>query len=94
MIALLQRLAQEDAGFCDSCYRQEDNRGRSRIYISKNRYELYQKTPEFAENHSEQFVPGWFVATNLSNQAKANVIRMAIRVAALTLNVDVTYRLG
>jgi hypothetical protein len=94
MIGLLQRLSQEQAGFCDSCYRQEDNRGRSRIYISKNRYELYQKTPEFSENHSEQFVPGWFVATNLSNQAKENIIRMAIRVAGLTLNVDFTFRLA
>ncbi|NJL19257.1 MAG: hypothetical protein HC901_02955 [Bdellovibrionaceae bacterium] len=94
MIGLLQRLAQEQAGFCDACYRQEDNRGRSRIYISKNRYELYQLTPEFAETHSEEFVPGWFVATNLSNPAKDNVIRMAIRVAGLTHNVDVTYRLG
>lgn len=94
MIGLLQHFAKEQNGFCDACYRQEDNRGRSRIYISKNRYELYQKTPEFAENHSEQFVPGWFVATNLSNPAKDNVILMAIRVSGLTLNVDVTYRLG
>jgi hypothetical protein len=94
MIGLLQELARQNSGFCDACYRHEDNRGRSRTYVSQNRNELYQKKDaEFAEKHSEEFTRGWFVTTNLSNDAKRNVIRMACRVAQLDPNVDVTYNL-
>lgn len=93
MIGLLRELAQQNSGFCEKCYGDEDNRGRSRTYISQNRYELYRKDREFAEKHSEEFIPGWFIATNLSNGAKRNVITLACRVSGLSLNVDVTYRL-
>ena len=93
LIGLLREFAQRDTAFNEKCYRDEDNRGRSRTYISQNRYELYRKDPQFAEKHSEEFVPGWFVATNLSNGSKRNVIGLACRAAGVTPNVDVSFQL-
>jgi hypothetical protein len=95
MIGLLQKLAERNPRFCEDCYGHPDNRGRSRTYISRNREELYlRKDFAFAEAHSEEFVPGWFVGTNFSNPMKDKVIRMACKVAGLTIGVDITYNLG
>lgn len=93
MLGLLKEFAARDSAFCERCYRDEGNRGRSRIYISQNRYEIYQKEPSFCEKHSVEFTPDWFVATNLSDDAMDKVIRMGCRVAGVTLNVDVSYNL-
>lgn len=93
MLGLLREFAAADPTFCGRCYQDDDNRGRSRIYISQNRYEIYRKDPTFCEKHSVELVPSWFIATNLSDPAMDNIIRMACRVAGATPNVDVSYSL-
>jgi hypothetical protein len=93
MLGLLRDFAKAEPSFCDRCYQDDGNRGRSRIYISKDRYEIYRKEPAFCEKHSVELVNGWFIATNLSDSAMDNIIRMACRVAKATINVDVSYSL-
>ena len=93
MLGLLREFANADSSFCDRCYQDDANRGRSRIYISKNRYEIYRKDQGFCDKHSVELVPGWFIATNLSDRAMGNIIQMACRVSGATPNVDVTYSL-
>jgi len=93
MLGLLREFAGVDPSFCGRCYQDDGNRGRSRIYISQNRYEIYRKDQIFCEKHSVELVSGWFIATNLSDDAMDRVIHMACRIAGATLNVDVSYSL-
>lgn len=93
MVALLRELAEANPSLCDRCYQDEANRGRSRTYITQNRYEIYRKDQAFCEKHSVEFVQGWYVATNLNDDAMDHVIQMACRVAGLTPNVDISYSL-
>jgi hypothetical protein len=93
MLSLLREFAQADPSFCGRCYQDEDNRGRSRIYITQNRYEIYRKDQAFCEKHSVELIPGWFIATNLSDDAMNRIIRMACRIAGATIGVDVSYSL-
>jgi hypothetical protein len=92
MIGILRALAVSDSSFPDRCYHHPDNRGRVRTYIAKTTTELYPERPDL-EEYSEEFVPGWFVATNVSNQVKDRIIRMACNVASLTPNVTIRYSL-
>ncbi len=93
MLGLLREFAQANSSFCERCYQDEDNRGRSRIYITRNRYEIYRKDQAFCEKHSVELVPGWFIATNLSDDAMDKIIRMACRIAGAMVGVDVSYSL-
>jgi hypothetical protein len=93
MLGLLREFAHANSSFCDRCYQDEDNRGRSRIYITRDRYEIYRKDQAFCEKHSVELVPGWFIATNLSDDAMDKIIRMACRIVGATIDVDVSYSL-
>lgn len=93
MRGLLCEIAQSDSTFCDRCYQDEENRGRSRIYISPNRYEIYRRDQAFCEKHSVELIPGWFVATNLSHDSIDRIIRMACRIAGATIDVDASFSL-
>ena len=93
MLGLVREFAKADPTFCDRCYQHEDNRGRSRIYITRNRYEIYRKDQVFCEKHSVELIPGWFIATNLSDDAMGKIIGMTCQVAGVTLNVDVSFSL-
>jgi len=92
MIGILQRFTATDASFPERCYRHPENQGRVRTYIAKNTAELYPNRPDL-EAMSFEFTPGWFVATNISNQVKDRIIRMACDVAGITLNVHLRYSL-
>jgi len=93
MLGLVREFAKADPTFCDRCYQHEDNHGRSRIYITRDRYEIYRKDQAFCEKHSVELIPGWLIATNLSDDAMSKIIGMACQVARLTLNVDVSFSL-
>lgn len=92
MIGILHELATADQNFAERCYRHPENQGRVRTYIARTTSELYPGRPDL-EKQSIEFAPGWFIATNLSNQMKEKVIRMACDVAGITLNTQLRYSL-
>lgn len=94
MLGLLRELQQYNPELFEKCYHDEANRGRSRTYISRDRYEIYPKKDRiFCEEKTEELMPGWFVATNLNDGLMDKVIRMACRVAGASVSVDVRYSL-
>jgi hypothetical protein len=92
MIGIFKTLAAADPEFAQKCHSHPDNVGNIRTYVASSKAELYPGRPDL-EEHSEEFIPGWFLATNLSNQLKGKVIRMALNVAGLTENVNARFYL-
>ena len=58
-----------------------------RTYIGKSPQELYPRTPHL-EKESVQFAPGWFVVTNISNNLKERIIKMACKVAGVAFGTE------
>lgn len=90
MIGIFKALAISDPDFAEKCHAHPANVGNIRTYVASSTAELYPGRPDL-EEFSAEFTPGWFVATNLSNNMKEKVIRMAISVAGLTENVNVRF---
>ncbi len=60
------------------------NSGRSRAYIARDIMALYpNKGENWIKDKAEEFLPGWFVGTNYSNDQKRKVLDMACEVARL-----------
>jgi predicted type IV restriction endonuclease len=87
MAGVLQEFTRLDASFPERCYRYPDNTGRRRTYIGKSPEELYPGNPDL-QGYSIEFVPGWFVGTNVSNNSKEKIIRMACAVAGVAYGVE------
>ncbi len=88
MIIVLRELAKDDASFLERCSQHPDAQGRKRRYIARTPEELYPDREDLRE--MRQALPGgWFVATNLNNVLKKNIIRFATEVAGLTFGKDV-----
>jgi chorismate mutase len=92
MIRIFETLAASDPTFPEKCHAHPANIGTVRTYVASSTAELYPGRPDL-EEHSAEFTPGWFVATNLSNPLKAKVIRLAFNVAGLTENVNARFYL-
>jgi hypothetical protein len=92
MLGILRDLSADDSTFAERCYQHPENQGRVRTYIARTTSELYPGRADL-ERQSVEFAPGWFIATNLSNQMKEKVIRMACDVARITPNVHLKYSL-
>ncbi len=92
MIGILRELANADQSFPTRCSEHPENQGRVRTYIARRASELYPGRTDL-EQYSEEFSPGWLVATNVSNQVKEKIIRMACDVARITPNVQLRYSL-
>jgi hypothetical protein len=84
---VLAELTRRDPAFPERCYRHADNAGRTRLQIAKSPRELYPGRQDL-EGYSIEFVPGWFVQTNVSNASKERILRMACAVAGLNYGID------
>jgi len=87
MVGVLQELARRDSDFPAKCHDHPENAGRRRTYIGRAPSELYPGRPDL-EEFSIEFVPGWFVTTNVSNAMKERIVRMACAVAGLGYGTD------
>ncbi|MGA3169566.1 MAG: hypothetical protein ABSE62_00990 [Chthoniobacteraceae bacterium] len=92
MIGILHELADADPTFPTRCSQHPENQGRVRTYVARTPAELYPGRDDL-QSYSESFTPGWLVATNVSNQIKEKVIRMACEVAGITPNIQLRYSL-
>jgi hypothetical protein len=88
MVIVLTELAKADPSFLERCSQHPDAQGRKRRYIARKPEELYPDRPDLREL-SEPLPGGWFVATNLNNVLKKNIIHIAAEAAGLTFGKDV-----
>jgi len=88
MVVVLRELAKDDPSFLQRCSQHPDARGRTRRYIARTTEELYPNRPDLREYH-RTLPGGWLVSTNLNNQLKKTIIRLAAEVAGLTFGEDV-----
>jgi Predicted type IV restriction endonuclease len=90
VLGILREFTNTDATFPQRCSEHPENQGRVRTYIARRASELYPGRTDL-ERYSEEFAPGWLVATNISNQVKDKIIKMACEVARITPNVQLRY---
>jgi hypothetical protein len=88
MVIVLRELAKGDPSFLERCSQHPDAQGRKRRYIARTADELYPDRPDLRDLH-ETLPGGWLVSTNLNNQLKKTVVRLATEVAGLTFGKDV-----
>lgn len=92
MVELLRALAQRDPSFPEKCHSHPDNTQRRRTYIAQSPSRIYMNRPDL-EHHTVEFAPGWFVATNVSNDVKNTILKIAFDVSGLAMGTDVLYTL-
>ena len=88
MVIVLRELAEADPTLLGKCAADPDSYGRKRHYIAQSTSEMYPDRPDLWVHH-EPLPGGWLVATNLNNDLKSRIIRLATRVAGLTFGRDV-----
>ena len=88
MTIVLRELAKMDPTFLDRCHDNPRNLGRKRRHIARSLSELYPDRPDLRDQHG-RLPGGWFVGTNISNDQKTNVIRMAAECANLKVGTDI-----
>jgi hypothetical protein len=88
MVFVLRELAKGDPSFLERCSQHPDAQGRKRRYIARTAEELYPDRPDLRDLH-ETLPGGWLVSTNLNNQLKKTIIRLATEVAGLKFGKDV-----
>jgi hypothetical protein len=88
MVIVLRELAKSDSTFLERCSQHPDAQGRKRRYIARTPEELYPDREDLREMR-ETLPGGWFVATNLNNVLKKNIIRLAADVASLKFGKDI-----
>lgn len=88
MVVVLTELAKQDPSFLERASRHPDAMGRKRQYIARTPEQLYPDRVDLRE-YKERLPGGWFVATNLNNVLKKNIIRLAAETAGLKFGQDV-----
>lgn len=87
-VHVLRELAERDSHFLERCSRHEHAKGSRCRYIARTSEELYPHREDFRERSAE-LSDGWLVATNMNNDVKSKILRMAAEVAGLTFGKDV-----
>jgi hypothetical protein len=87
MLIVLRDLANADSTLLQKCAIHPDAQGQSRRYIARTTAELYPNRPDLRRHH-EVLPGGWMVATNLNNELKLKIVRLAAKLAGLDLTKD------
>lgn len=87
-LLILRTLAQKDSSFLTRCASHPDNFGRKRAYIARTTEELFPDRPDLGPKH-EVIADGWLLNTNVNNQIKTRIVRVACEVAGLVFGTDV-----
>ena len=67
-------------------------KGTSRNHIAKHRNDVYPLKPELIE-YTTEFVPGWWLGTNIANREKMRIIKEACKAEGLVLGKDIVITL-
>lgn len=79
MIKIFKLLQEEDSTFFERFASRKH--GRKRRYLAQDKYELYPGRPDFAEKHSIEVTPGWWLATRYCRKGIKHIIDLALEVA-------------
>lgn len=85
---MLKELAVADDSFLERCSQHPNAQGRKRRYIARNVEELYPDRPDLRDC-CEKIDENWLVGTNINNDKKKALLRMAAEVAGLTYGKDI-----
>ena len=85
-IFLFNRIEEKRPGFFTRFYREKH--GKSRKYISMNKYELYKNRPDLAETQSKKLTNGWYIGTNYSVRDFKKMIDLACKVENIKCNFE------
>lgn len=88
MVFVLKELAVADDSFLERCSQHPNAQGRKRRYIARNVEELYPDRPDLRDC-CEKIDENWLVGTNINNDKKKALLRMAAEVAGLTYGKDI-----
>lgn len=78
LVKVFQLLARADAGFLERFASRKH--GKKRRYIARDKMELYPGRPDLAEEHSVEFVSGWWLGTNYSRGNIQQILDLALEV--------------
>ncbi|MCC6900988.1 MAG: hypothetical protein IT377_18565 [Polyangiaceae bacterium] len=84
----LQLLVKEDPAFLTRFIARPH--GRKRRWVARTAQELYPGRPDLARDHSHEFVPGWYLATNYSADNLEVILRAACEVAGVEYGSELT----
>lgn len=88
MLIVLRELDTADSTLLQKYAIHSDAQGQTRRYIARTTAELYPNRPDLWRHH-EQLPGGWLVATNLNNELKLKIVRLASKLAGLNLGKDI-----
>jgi hypothetical protein len=80
-------LSARDAMFLER-YAALPKHGRTRRYISRNKFDLYPDRQDLCEEYSESRFGGWWIGTNYSRSTIRHAIELACQVAGLQFGTD------
>ncbi len=85
-IFLFNYMETKRPGFFIRFYREKH--GKSRKYISTDKYELYKNRPDLSESQSKRLINGWYIGTNYSVRDFKKMISLACRVENIKCNFE------
>ena len=86
LVDILKTLAHRDPKFLDTVAPLVQ--GSSRNHIARSRDRVYPLRPELSE-YTIEFVPGWWLGTNIANREKIRIIKKACEAAGLSFGLDI-----
>jgi hypothetical protein len=86
LVDILKTLAQRDPKFLDTVAPLVQ--GNSRNHIARSRDRVYPLKPELSE-YTIEFVPGWWLGTNIANREKIRIIKKACEASGLSFGQDI-----
>lgn len=90
LVDILRTLAGRNPGFLSALA--PIVRGTRRNHLARSREAVYPEKPELQE-YAVEFVPGWWLGTNIANREKMRIITKACELEHLTLGRDIIINL-
>lgn len=87
MVAVLTTFAELDSDFSEKLARDIRPTIKRRPFVARSRSALYPDSPHLV-SASREFAPGWWIATNESNERKIRLLRHACKVLHLNYGSD------
>lgn len=89
MEKMFRIMAKSDEGFLDRFVSRKH--GKKRRYIARDKMELYPGRADLAEEHSVEFVPGWWMGTNYSRSNIQQILELALEVVSPKLRSSISF---
>jgi len=92
LVGVLRELTELDPLFPERFALRLKSEGRTRTYVAQKIEELYPERPDLAK-YNAQFINGWYVGTNESNQKKLQLLKVACEVMEIQYGIDLRVKM-